>query len=72
MAKNRAAPNDLSLIHISVAYLLAMVSGLDALWYAFPISECFSLLLSCGLFLYVYRRDVQHLEHRAPFPAKEG
>ncbi len=57
---------------LPVAYLLAMVSGLDALWYAFPISECFSLLLSCGLFLYVYRRDVQHLENRAPLPAKEG
>ncbi len=50
---------------LPVAFLLSRVFGLDAVWFAFPISELFSATL-CAVFMgRVYRRDILPLRARA-------
>ncbi len=47
---------------LPVAYLLAQVGGLYAVWFAFPIAECVSLVLSLFFFRFVKKRYLQPLE----------
>lgn len=47
---------------LPVAFVLSRVHGLDAVWWAFPIAEIFSVTL-CGVFLRrVYVREIRGLE----------
>lgn len=49
-------------IILPAAWLLARFVGLSATWWAFPIAECFSFLLSIFYMVYVYRRVVKPLK----------
>lgn len=53
---------------LPAAWLLSRVS-LVAVWYAFPISESFSLAASIGLFLLLYHRTLKTLRHEPTQPA---
>lgn len=48
---------------VPAAWLLAhFTHQVTAVWWAFPIAECFSLLISLVLFLRLYRREIRNLE----------
>lgn len=53
------------LILLPAAYLLAKLLGLDAVWFAFPIAEVFSLGLSILFFVRIYRTIIQHVADEA-------
>ena len=44
---------------IPVAYILAQLGGVGAVWWAFPVAECASIILSTILFKKVYREVVE-------------
>lgn len=44
---------------IPVAFILSKIGGVEAVWWAFPIAECVSLVLSTILFRRVYREVVE-------------
>jgi len=44
------------------AYLLSILWGLDAVWFAFLISEIVCLIVSLWLYARLYRRNIQTLE----------
>lgn len=44
------------------AYLLSILSGLDAVWFAFLISEIVCLIVSLWLYARLYRRNIQTLD----------
>jgi putative MATE family efflux protein len=44
------------------AYLLSILSGLDAVWFAFLISEIVCLVVSLWLYARLYRRNIQTLD----------
>jgi len=46
---------------LPVAYLLAQVGGLHAVWYAFPIAETVSLVASVLIFWQLYRKKLQFI-----------
>lgn len=48
-------------IIIPVAYVLSKVAGLGAVWWAFPIAELFSMLLSCLFFKRLYKNKIKML-----------
>lgn len=48
-------------IILPAAFLLARFVGLDAIWWAFPISECLSFALSAFYMYYVYRKAIKPL-----------
>lgn len=48
-------------IIIPVAYILSKVAGLGAVWWAFPIAELFSMLLSCLFFKRLYKNKIKML-----------
>ena len=43
---------------LPIAYTLAKLSGLHAVWYAFPLSELMSLLVTTILFIRIYRKKI--------------
>lgn len=48
---------------VPAAWLLAQFTHqVTAVWWAFPIAECFSLLISLVLFLRLYRKEIRNLE----------
>lgn len=47
---------------LPIAYFLAKIGGIHVLWYAFPISEIISLLLSTILFIRIYRKKLKTLD----------
>ena len=51
---------------LPVAFLLSRIHGLDAVWWAFPIAELFSLTLSVLFLRRVYKREIAPL--RLPEP----
>ena len=51
---------------LPVAFLLSRIHGLDAVWWAFPIAELFSLTLSVLFLRRVYKREIAPL--RSPEP----
>nr|WP_122013645.1 MATE family efflux transporter [Maliibacterium massiliense] len=59
---------------LPAAYILAELFGLSAVWYAFPMAECVSLLLSVLFFRRVYRKRVRDLEltDEEDLPVAEG
>lgn len=46
---------------LPVAYLLAQVGGLHAVWYAFPIAETVSLVASVLIFWQLYQKKLQFI-----------
>ncbi len=46
---------------VPVAWLLAKFAGLGAVWWAFPVAEVMSLLLSVLFMIRIYRKYIQHL-----------
>lgn len=53
-------------ILVPAAWLLARVFGeVNAVWWAFPIAECVSLVVSIFLYIRLYRLEIQGLEHSA-------
>lgn len=48
-------------ILLPTAYLLARFSGLNAVWWAFPFAELFSLALCLIYFRYIYRKEIKPL-----------
>lgn len=48
-------------IILPVAYILSKIAGLSAVWWAFPIAELFSLLLSCLFFKRLYKNKIKML-----------
>lgn len=48
-------------IIIPVAYILSKAAGLGAVWWAFPIAELFSMLLSCLFFKRLYKNKIKML-----------
>lgn len=46
---------------IPAAYILAKVGGLDAVWWAFPIAEVMSFIVSVTCLCYVYRKIIKPL-----------
>lgn len=50
-------------ILLPVAYLFAFLSGLSMVWWAFPIAEVMSLLLSLILLRRIYRLQIKPLEN---------
>lgn len=49
------------IVILPVSYLLAKFFGLHALWYAFPIAEIFSLLLSFIMLKSIYQKKLKNL-----------
>lgn len=49
------------IIILPVAYILSKIAGLSAVWWAFPIAELFSLLLSCLFFKRLYKNKIKML-----------
>jgi len=47
---------------LPIAYILARVAGLHALWYAFPVAELISVGLSTILFRRIYIKKIKPLE----------
>ena len=48
---------------VPAAWLLAQITHqVTAVWWAFPIAECFSLVVSLVLFLRLYRKEIRNLE----------
>ena len=43
---------------LPVAFLLSRLNGLEAVWWAFPIAELFSLVLSSLFLRRVYRKEI--------------
>ncbi len=48
---------------LPLAYTFSKLWGLHAVWYAFPLSECMSLLLCTLLLKRIYDKKIRHLEH---------
>ncbi len=48
-------------IILPTAYILSKIAGLGAVWWAFPIAEMFSLLLSCLFFKRLYKNKIKML-----------
>lgn len=46
---------------LPIAYLFAMVFGLHAVWWSFPLAEIVSVLLSSLLFKRIYRMKIKPL-----------
>lgn len=46
---------------LPAAFLLSLTERIDAIWYAFPIAEIASLIVSVGLFLLMYRKKIRPL-----------
>lgn len=51
---------------LPAAFILSRVSGLQAVWYAYPIAEAVSLTLSVFFFLRTYRQKILPLGELAP------
>ena len=48
---------------VPAAWLLAQITHqVTAVWWAFPIAECFSLAVSLVLFLRLYRKEIRCIE----------
>lgn len=48
---------------VPCAWVLARITGeVNAVWWAFPIAEVFSLIASIFLFLRLYRKEIRVLE----------
>lgn len=47
---------------LPIAYFLAKIGGIHVLWYAFPISEIISLVLSTVLFIRIYQQKLKTLD----------
>lgn len=47
---------------VPVAYLLSLTDRLELVWLAFPIAEAFSLAVTLGLFVRIYRRKLNPLQ----------
>lgn len=52
---------------IPSAYILAKISGLDLVWYCFPLAEVFSSALYIAFMVFVNKRDLKPLDE--PLPA---
>lgn len=52
------------LVLLPVAYVLSRISGLRAVWFAFPVAEMISVSLSVFFLLRIYREVVQNVEDR--------
>lgn len=50
------------IVILPIAYILARYIGLNALWFAFPIAECVSVLMSVFMFKYVYDQHLRNLK----------
>ena len=48
---------------LPVAYGLSLLGNVNDVWYAFPIAECVSLLLSIVFYRYVYKRYLKDLNN---------
>lgn len=46
---------------IPAAYLLSLTEKVSAVWFAFPIAEVMSLIVSLVGFVYVYRKIIRHI-----------
>ena len=46
---------------VPAAYILAKVGGLDAVWWAFPIAEIMSFIVSVTCLCYVYKKIIKPL-----------
>lgn len=49
-------------IILPVAYLMAKFMGLNYIWFAFPISECVSTLMSLVMYNYIYKKYIRTIE----------
>ena len=49
------------LVLLPAAYVLAKLWGLDAVWFAFPIAEISSLVLTMIFFVHIYRTIIKHV-----------
>ena len=56
---------------LPVAFVLSRIHGLDAVWWAFPIAELFSLTLSALFLRRVYRREIVPLRTPEERPQSE-
>lgn len=52
---------------LPAAYLLSLFGSVNDVWYAFPIAECVSLVLSIFFFRYVGRKYIKPLDNPAAF-----
>ena len=49
-------------ILLPAAYILAMVGDLDAVWWAFPVAECGSMICCIFFLRYIYRKEILPLK----------
>lgn len=47
---------------LPLAYLFAKYVGLAAVWYAFPLAEIISVIMSTTLFIRIYKKKIKNLE----------
>ena len=47
---------------LPLAYLFAKYVGLAAVWYAFPLAEIISVIMSTALFIRIYKKKIKNLE----------
>ena len=47
---------------LPLAWLFAMISGLDYIWYSFALAEIIGLIYSALALRYVYRKEIRRLD----------
>ena len=55
---------------LPAAFLLSLTGAVRSVWWAFPIAEVMSLLITIILFIRVYRKKIKPLEAAGPEPGK--
>ena len=50
------------IVLLPAAYLLSLTNQVDNVWWAFPISEFVSLVITVLFFLRIYRKKIRPLE----------
>jgi Na+-driven multidrug efflux pump len=51
------------LVLLPCAWILSRIAGLSAVWWAFPIAEIVSIIVSLILFRRIYQKKIKDLEH---------
>jgi putative MATE family efflux protein len=57
---------------LPAAFLLSLTGAVRSVWWAFPIAEVMSLLITTVLFIRVYRKKIKPLEAPVPEPVGSG
>ena len=52
---------------LPAAYLLSMLGSVNDVWYAFPVAECVSLIMSILFFRHINKKYIRPLDDPAAY-----